>query len=171
MRWRYAAARAMTDMQSMLDTKALEVAAQVSANQRAHQEECRDRYLAIDNRLTKIDDKLDSQDDRLDKAMERINALLWKIMIGVITVLLIAAGWMAVQLFTHLADASGKFKPVSDVEGALTPGGYCPAVPKPTSNRTASSMFPTASSVFGPYTPSASPSPNPRPICRALRFG
>lgn len=170
MRWRYAAARAMTDMQSMLDTKALEVAAQVSANQRAHQEECRDRYLAIDNRLTKIDDKLDSQDDRLDKAMERINALLWKIMIGVITVLLIAAGWMAVQLFTHL-DTISRVKPVSDVEGALTPGGYCPVLPKPNSNRTASSRLPTASSVFGPYTPSASPSLNPRPICRALRLG
>lgn len=167
MRWRYAAARAMTDMQSMLDTKALEVAAQVSANQRAHQEECRDRYLAIDNRLTKIDDKLDSQDDRLDKAMERINALLWKIMIGVITVLLIAAGWMAVQLFTHLAEASGKFKPVSE-EGMLSPGGYCPVVPKPTSSRTASSMFPTASSVFGPYTPSPG---MPRPVCKALRLG
>ena len=138
MRWRYAAARAMTDMQSALDTKALEVAAQVSANQRAHQDECRDRYLAIDNRLTKIDDKLDSQDDRLDRAMERINALLWKIMIGVITVLLIAAGWMAVQLFTHL-DAISRVKPVS-VEGMLSPGGYCP-VPNSTSNRTASSSM------------------------------
>jgi hypothetical protein len=113
MRWQRAEVRAMTDMQSMLDTKALEVAAQVSANQRAHQEECRDRYLAIDNRLTKIDNKLDSQDDRLDKAMERINALLWKIIIGVVTVLLVVTGWLVEQLYTHMEVGSHMKTPVS----------------------------------------------------------
>ncbi|WP_257283071.1 hypothetical protein [Endozoicomonas sp. SESOKO1] len=39
----------------------------------AHQQENRERFNRIDNRLDKVDDRLDKIDDRLDKIDDRLN--------------------------------------------------------------------------------------------------
>ena len=53
-------------IQASVDTRALELAADVNSKIQTHTVECRDRYLAIDAKMDKIDKKLDDQDDHLD---------------------------------------------------------------------------------------------------------
>src|SRR5215469_14617925 len=91
---------AIVVMQGALDSRALEIAAGVAANQSRHETECRDRYIAIENALNR-------QDDRFDKAIDKINSLLWKVALGVAFVLLGVIGWLLIQLYAQLAVPKG----------------------------------------------------------------
>jgi len=106
---------AIVAMQATLDSRAMEIAAAVDKKMDGHVIECRDRYIAIDS-------KLEKQNERFESAMSDLQKFLWKIAIGIITLLLVMIGWLVIQLYSNLSAPKEMHKVACAVTTPITPG-------------------------------------------------
>lgn len=91
--------RSNGDIQRVIDTRALEMAAAVRADHDTHVKECRDRYLDTRGALDKIQIAIDNVSKDRQESSRRLYGMMWKTAASTIGMLLLIIGY----LLTHSA--------------------------------------------------------------------